>query len=43
MIGIGFVDDLINEIGLPLVKKGIKAVTGIDLEFEVVNRPSDPP
>lgn len=32
MIGIGFVDDLISEIGLPLVKKGIKAVTGIDLE-----------
>lgn len=32
MIGIGFVDDLISEIGLPLVKKSIKAVTGIDLE-----------
>lgn len=32
MIGIGFVDDLISEIGMPLVKKGIKAVTGIDLE-----------
>lgn len=32
MTGIGFVDDLISEIGMPLVKKGIKAVTGIDLE-----------
>lgn len=32
MIGIGFVDDLISEVGMPLVKKGIKAVTGIDLE-----------
>lgn len=32
MIGIGFVDDLISEIGLPLVKKGIKELTGIDLE-----------
>ena len=32
MIGIDFVDNLISEIGLPLVKKGIKAVTGIDLE-----------
>ena len=32
MIGIDFVDNLISEIGMPLVKKGIKAVTGIDLE-----------
>jgi len=32
MIGIGFVDDLISEIGMPLVKKGVKALTGIDLE-----------
>lgn len=32
MIGIGFIDDLIGEVGLPLVKKGIKAVTGIDLD-----------
>lgn len=32
MIGVDFVDNLINEIGLPLVKKGIKSVTGIDLE-----------
>lgn len=32
MIGIDFIDNLINEIGLPLVKKGVKAITGIDLE-----------
>ena len=32
MIGIGFIDDLISEVGLPLVKKGIKSVTGIDLD-----------
>ena len=32
MIGIGFVDDLITDIGMPLVKKGVKALTGIDLE-----------
>lgn len=32
MIGIGFIDDLISEVGLPLVKKGVKALTGIDLE-----------
>lgn len=32
MIGIGFIDDLISEVGLPLVKKGIKSLTGIDLE-----------
>lgn len=32
MLGIDFVDKLIGEVGLPLVKKGIKAVTGIDLE-----------
>ena len=34
MIGIDFVDNLISEIGLPLVKKGIKAVTGVDLSKE---------
>ena len=32
MIGIGFIDDLISEVGMPLVKKGVKALTGIDLE-----------
>ena len=32
MIGIGFVDDLISKIGVPLVSKGIKALTGIDIE-----------
>ena len=32
MIGLGFVDDLISDVGLPLVKKGIKALTGIDIE-----------
>lgn len=32
MIGIDFVDNLISEIGLPLVKKGIKTTLGIDLE-----------
>ena len=32
MIGIGFIDDLISDIGMPLVKKGVKALTGIDLE-----------
>ena len=32
MIGIGFIDDLISEVGLPLVKKGVKAITGIDLD-----------
>lgn len=32
MIGLGFIDDLISDIGLPLVKKGIKALTGIDIE-----------
>lgn len=32
MIGIGFIDDLISDIGLPLVKKGIKATLGIDLD-----------
>lgn len=32
MIGLGFIDDLISDIGLPLVKKGIKAITGIDIE-----------
>lgn len=32
MLGIGFLDDLISDVGLPLVKKGIKALTGIDIE-----------
>lgn len=32
MLGIGFIDDLISQVGLPLVKKGIKALTGIDIE-----------
>lgn len=32
MIGIGFIDDLISEVGLPLVKKGIKSALGIDLD-----------
>ena len=32
MLGIGFIDDLISEVGLPLVKKGIKSLTGIDIE-----------
>ena len=32
MLGIGFIDDLISDVGLPLVKKGIKALTGIDIE-----------
>ena len=32
MIGIGFIDDLITDIGMPLVKKGIKTTLGIDLE-----------
>lgn len=32
MFGIGFVDDLISKVGVPLVSKGIKAITGIDIE-----------
>lgn len=32
MIGINFVDDLISKVGIPLVSKGIKALTGIDIE-----------
>ena len=32
MIGLGFIDDLISDVGLPLVKKGIKATLGIDIE-----------
>ena len=32
MICLWFRDDLITEIGLPLVKKGIKSLTGIDIE-----------
>lgn len=32
MFGIDFLDKLISEVGLPLVKKGIKTTLGIDLE-----------
>ena len=32
MLGIDFLDSLIDEVGLPLVKKGVKALTGIDLD-----------
>jgi hypothetical protein len=32
MIGIGFVDDLISRVGIPLVSKGIKSILGIDIE-----------
>lgn len=32
MFGIDFIDNLISDIGLPLVKKGIKATLGIDLD-----------
>ena len=32
MFGIDFLDKLIGEVGLPLVKKGIKSVLGIDLD-----------
>jgi maltodextrin utilization protein YvdJ len=32
MIGIGFIDKLISEVGLPLVKKGVKSILGIDIE-----------
>lgn len=32
MLGIPFIDDLISKIGVPLVSKGIKALTGIDIE-----------
>ena len=32
MFGIDFIDKLIGEVGLPLVKKGIKSITGIDLD-----------
>ena len=32
MFGIDFLDKLISDIGLPLVKKGIKATLGIDIE-----------
>ena len=37
MIGIGFIDDLISEVGLPLVKKGIKSVLGIDLDEKTLS------
>lgn len=32
MFGIDFLDKLISDVGLPLVKKGIKTTLGIDLE-----------
>lgn len=32
MFGIDFIDKLIGEVGLPIVKKGIKSITGIDLD-----------
>ena len=32
MFGIGFLDDLVSEVGLPLVKKGVKALVDIDLD-----------
>lgn len=32
MFGISFIDDLVTEVGLPLVKKSVKAITGIDLD-----------
>ena len=32
MLGIDFIDKLISDVGLPLVKKGIKTLTGIDIE-----------
>ena len=32
MIGIGFIDDLISKVGIPLVSKGIKSILGIDIE-----------
>lgn len=32
MFGLGFLDDLVSQVGLPLVKKGIKQLTGIDLD-----------
>ena len=38
MIGIGFIDDLISEVGMPLVKIGVKALTGIDLESKELFR-----
>lgn len=36
MFGIDFLDKLVDDIGLPLVKKGIKSVTGIDLDEKVL-------
>lgn len=32
MLGINFLDKLAGEVGIPLVKEGIKFVTGIDLD-----------
>lgn len=31
MIGIDFIDKLATEVGIPLLSKGIKAITGIDI------------
>ena len=32
MFGIDFIDKLASEVGIPLLSKGIKALTGIDIE-----------
>lgn len=32
MFGIDFLDNLVSQVGLPLVKQGVKALTGIDLD-----------
>ena len=37
MFGIDFLDKLIGEVGLPLVKKGIKSVLGIDLDEKTLS------
>ena len=31
MFGIDFIDKLATEVGIPLLSKGIKAITGIDI------------
>ena len=31
MFGIDFIDKLASEVGIPLLSKGIKAITGIDI------------
>lgn len=37
MFGIDFLDKLVGEVGLPLVKKGIKSITGIDLDEKALS------